>query len=86
MPAHGVDAGRAGAEVALADAVKGTDCLLLYRLDRDRVERLVARCLEQRGHIGSIGLVAVAVAGDVRRMEQRNVVADPTELPAPVVG
>jgi hypothetical protein len=44
----------------------------------------VAGGLEQRFRVGPVGLVAVTVAGDIAGVQQRDAVAEPTDLAAPV--
>jgi hypothetical protein len=47
--------------------VQGSDGLLVDGFDRDRMDLLVARGLEQGFGVGAIGLGAVAVTADLGR-------------------
>ena len=62
-----------------------SDRLLIDRLDRHRIDRLVAGRLENRLGVGPIGLVTVAVAAHIGWWQQQHGVAQRLELAAPVV-
>ena len=61
------------------------DGLLLDRFHGDRGECVVAGGFQQRLGIGAIGLVAVAVPGDVCRVQELHLVARAERRPAPVM-
>lgn len=60
-------------------------CLLLHRLHRHWGKIAIADRLQQRLGIGTIGLVAVAVARHVCRVQQLHLMATPPRLPSPVM-
>src|SRR5207237_8434997 len=59
--------------------------LVLDRLDRHRVNLLIARRFEQGFRVGAIGLVAAHVSMDVVRRQQPDDVAELFELARPMV-
>ena len=66
--------------------MEGDQGLVLDRFHRDRVERRVAGRFEQGLGIGAVGLVAVAIASDVTRMEQGDLVAEARQRAGPILG
>ena len=66
--------------------MQGEHRLLFDGLDGHRRERMVPGRLEQRLGIGAIGLVAITVAGDVRRVQELDLMTVPCSFPPPVVG
>jgi hypothetical protein len=85
VPAHGVDPRGPGLEIALAEPVQRHDGLLLDRLHRHPAQGLMAGGFQERPGVGPLGLVPVAVASGVPRMEQRHLMPPLLELAAPVM-
>jgi hypothetical protein len=84
-PPHRVDAGRPVRHVGRTQPVERRERLLLERLHRDRVDRLVPSCLENRHRVGAVRLVAVAVACYVGGRQQPHPVTERREVATPVV-
>jgi hypothetical protein len=86
VPSDGVDPRGAGLEVPLTQPVQRDHGLLLDRLHRHPAQGLVAGGFEQGLGVGPVGLVAVAIAGHVPRMQERDPMPQLLELAAPVMG
>jgi len=80
-----VDPRGAGAEIARSDTVQRHYCLLLNRLYRHRRQPLIAGRLQQCLCICPVGLVAVAIPGHIRGVQQPDPMTKPLRFASPVV-
>jgi hypothetical protein len=84
--AQDVQPRRARGEPRGAQTMERRQHLLVHGLDRDRVNLVVARGLEQRLGIAAVGLAAPGVAVDVMRGQETYLVAVLLQLARPVMG
>ena len=85
VPADGIDPRRARSEIPLPQPMQGPQGLLLHGLHGHRIEGDVPHGFEQGLRVRAIGLVAVAIAGHVSRMQQGDLVAEALERAGPVM-
>ena len=65
--------------------MKRGDAMVRHRLDRHRMNRLVAKRFQQPLGVGAVGFVAPYVGADIVRREKGNLMPELLEMPGPVV-
>ena len=84
-PTDGIDASSAAGEVSGAKAMQGGDGLLIQRFHRDGCDLLIPSSFQNGSGVGTVRLVADAVASDVGSGEQGHLMTKGPELASPVV-